>query len=173
MASEPKTTEPGFFKKLLAKYRSANLEVAEEIGGKDVAAMAAQSFDAIYERGNIVEGVRIGWDADKKVAGQMYDKAKAAFGTVDKTIQHGNLKAMEFLGGKEAADLTAKAFEAGDNGHPVERTQLALKAEAMVPGHLYDELKAVITGGHDVKEHGGAPATTSAKPVTRDTTKRQ
>ena len=58
------------------------------------------------------------------------------------TIQHGELKAIETVGGKEAAELTAMAFEAGNEGKPLERARLGIAAEAAVAGHVVDTLKA-------------------------------
>ena len=56
-------------------------------------------------------------------------------------VQHAELKTVEVLGGKEAADLAAKAFQAGNEGKHLERARLGFQAEAKMAGHAIDAVK--------------------------------
>ncbi len=187
MATTPKTTEPGFFRKAI-----------EWINGTASVQSGAASIDA-YGKGNVSEGIRLAQESNREARDHLLGGVKAAASKVNSLIQDGNVKVIKTLGGDEAGELLTKAFKAGDEGHGWERTKLALKAEAKVPGHLYDEAKAefgkltqfakdnpgaaigsvggvageiagyeiqqAIQGGHHVTEHGGIQAT-PAKPAT-------
>ncbi len=187
MATTPKTTEPGFFKRAM-----------QWINGKTSIDVGEASIDA-YAKGNISEAVRLARESNQDARDHIFGGVKVAASKVNGVIQNANVSVIKTLGGDEAGELLTKAFKAGDEGHGWEQTKLALKAEAKVPGHLYDEAKAefgkvtqfakdnpgaaigsvggvvgaaagygiqhAIQGGHDVKEHDGVQAT-PAKPAT-------
>lgn len=187
MATTPKTTEPGFFRKAI-----------EWINGTASVQSGAASIDA-YGKGNVSEGIRLAQESNREARDHLFGGVKVAASKVNGIIQNANVSVIKTLGGDEAGELLTKAFKAGDEGHGWEQTKLALKAEAKVPGHLYDEAKAefgkltqfakdnpgaaigsiggvagevagyeiqqAIQGGHHVTEHGGIQAT-PAKPAT-------
>lgn len=71
-------------------------------------------------------------------------------------VQRGELKTVELLGGNEAAELATKAFQAGNEGKPLERGRLGFEAEAKIARHLYDEAKGVAGELKEfVQEHPG------------------
>jgi len=183
MATTPKTTEPGFFKRAM-----------QWVNGKASVDVGEASIDA-YAKGNISEGIKLARESNQEARDHIFGGVKVAASKVNGVIQNANVSVIKTLGGDGAGELLTKAFKAGDEGHGWEQTKLALKAEAKVPGHLYDEAKAefgkltqfakdnpgaaigsvggvvgavagygiqhAIQGGHDVKEHGGIPSATT------------
>jgi hypothetical protein len=161
MADEPKKTEPGFFGKTI-----------ELVDGKASAKLVTKSIDA-YAKGDIIEGMKLARESNREGRKHLVEEVKDAAWKMNGLIQQGEVKVIKTLGGDEAAELMAKAFKAGDEGHGMEKVKLALKAEAKVPGHIYDLIKDGIgklmgvTGGEQVKGHDGVPSLPT-KPATKD-----